>query len=118
MGVRDERGMVTAETAVLAPFAVVIGLLLVWVVSLGVTQVRLVDAAREGARVAARGQDPDAAEQAARRVAPGHADVRLEATDGLVTVTVSTTAGPPLPFLRHVGEHELEATSVAAAEQP
>lgn len=115
---RGERGMVTAETAVLAPFALVVGLLLVWVVSLGVTQVRLVDAAREGARVAARGEDPAAAEAAARRVAPGGAQVRLAEADGLVTVTVRTSAGPPVPFLRHVGEHELEATSVAAAEQP
>jgi len=111
-----ERGMVTAETAVLAPFAVVVGLLLVWVVSLGVTQVRLVDAAREGARVAARGEDEDAARAAARRVAPDHARVRLEESDGVITVTVRSSAGPPVPFLRHVGEHELEATSVAVAE--
>ena len=52
---RRERGMVTAETATIAPFLMVVVLLLMWVVSLGITQVRLVDASREAARVMARG---------------------------------------------------------------
>ncbi len=116
--VKGDRGMVTAETAVLAPFALVVGLLLVWVVSLGVTQVRLVDAAREGARVAARGEDPDAARSAAERVGPDHASVELDEADGVVTVTVTAESGPPVPFLRRMGRHELEATAVAAVEDP
>ena len=52
---RRERGMVTAEMAVLAPFGVAFGLLLLWIVSLGFTQVQLVDAAREAAQVEASG---------------------------------------------------------------
>ena len=40
----------------LAPFGVAFGLLLLWVVSLGFTQVQLVDAAREAARLVARGE--------------------------------------------------------------
>ncbi len=110
--------MVTAETAVLAPFAVVVGLLLVWVVSVGVTQVRLVDAAREAARLAARGEAADAAEAAARRVGPDGATVLVDESGGLVTVTVTARSGPPVPFLRRAGSHELEATAVAAVEQP
>ena len=53
---RRERGMVTAELAVVAPFGVALTLLLLWIVSLGLTQVRLVDASREAARVMARGE--------------------------------------------------------------
>jgi Flp pilus assembly protein TadG len=42
----------------------------VWFVALAVTQVRVVDAAREVARVAARGEDDGAAVASGRRVAP------------------------------------------------
>ena len=69
-----ERGMVTAEMAVLAPFGVAFGLLLLWIVSLGFTQVQLVDAAREAARLVARGEPVAAASDVARRHAPPDAD--------------------------------------------
>ena len=38
---RRERGMVTAELATIAPFAVAFAFLLLWVVSLGLTQIRI-----------------------------------------------------------------------------
>jgi hypothetical protein len=70
-------------------------LLLVWMLSLAVTQIRVVDAAREAARVAARADQRQLAVAAARRVAPSGADVsvRYDGPDVVVTVGVAV-AGP------------------------
>ena len=88
--------MVTAEMAVLAPFGMVFGLLLLWVVSLGFTQVLLVDAAREAARLVARGEPVAAASDVARRHAPPGA-----------TVTVSEQGAPwRRPRCRPTRNHE------------
>lgn len=114
---RDERGTATAELAVLAPFALVLVVLLVWVASLGLTQVRLVDAAREGARLVARGEPEDAATALVRRLAPAGAGVRVvEGDDGTVTVTVRARSRAPLGFASTVGSVQLDASAVAAVE--
>ena len=113
-----EQGMVTAEMAVLAPFGVAFGLLLFWIVSLGLTQVQLVDAAREAARLVARGEPVANASVVARRHAPPDARVQVSEHDGLVTVRVSARSALPLPVFRHVGARTLEASAVSADEQP
>lgn len=115
---REERGTATAELAVLAPFALVLVVLLVWVASLGVTQVRLVDAAREGARLVARGEPPQGAETLVRRLAPAGADVRVRSDDTTVSVTVRVRSRAPLGFASTVGSTTLDATAVAAKESP
>jgi hypothetical protein len=113
-----EQGMVTAEMAVLAPVGVAFGLLLLWIVSLGLTQVQLVDAAREAARLVARGEPVTNASVVARRHAPPDAKVRVAEHDGLVTVRVSARSRLPLPVFRHVGAATLEASAVSADEEP
>lgn len=113
-----EAGTVTAELAVLAPFALAFVLLLLWVGSLGLTQVRLVDAAREGARVVARGEPERGAEALVRRLAPAGTEVRIREADGTVTVTVRHRSRAPLPFATTVGSRMLTATAVAAVEPP
>lgn len=110
--------MVTAELAVLAPFGVAFGLLLLWIVSLGFTQVRLVDSAREAARLVARGEPVATATSVARRHAPDGAEVRVDEAGGLVTVTVTARSRIPLPVLQHVGGQTLEASAVSADEEP
>ena len=115
---RRERGMVTAELMTIAPFGVAFGFLLLWVVSLGLTQVRLSDAARESARMLARGDTTEAATAMARRHAPGRATVDVRTDRGTVTVTVSTRSRMPIPFFSGIGSRSLEATSVAAREEP
>ena len=50
MGRRDETGAVTAETAVALPLIAVFTLSMAWLVSIGITDVRALDAARETAR--------------------------------------------------------------------
>lgn len=67
---RRDRGAVTAELALGMPLLCAVTLGLVWLLSVGVAQIRTVDAAREAARVAARGDDPGAAVAAGERVAP------------------------------------------------
>jgi hypothetical protein len=71
-------------------------------------QVRCIDAAREAARLAARG-DESAALTAARGVAPAGAVVQLRRDGGFVVATV--TARPKLLLALH-----LTATGVAALE--
>ncbi|WP_286689865.1 TadE family type IV pilus minor pilin [Aeromicrobium sp. REDSEA-S38_B2] len=116
---RGERGLATAELAVLAPFALVLVVLLLWVASLGLTQVRLVDAAREGARLVARGEPEADAVEAVRRLAPAGSTVDVaEGADGTVAVTVRVRARAPLGFASTVGSVGLDASAVAAVEAP
>lgn len=110
--------MVTAELMTIAPFGLALGFLLLWVVSLGLTQVRLADAARESARMVARGESQSAAEAMARRHAPGRATIDVSTRDGAVSVTVTTTSRMPIPFFSGIGSRSMASTSVAAAETP
>jgi len=73
-------------------------------------QLRCVDAAREAARAASRG-DPAAAE-IGRRVAPSGAAVRLWRDDDYVRVTVSA----PLPTIGRAWPGRIVATAVAEPE--
>lgn len=110
--------MVTAELATIAPFGVAFGLLLLWVVSLGLTQVRLADASREGARLVARGEPVETAELAAKKLSPDGAKVTVATDDGLVTVTVRAKSAMPIPFFSGIGARSMESSSVAADESP
>ena len=56
---RDERGAVTAETSVVLPLLVAVTLAMVWLVAVGLAQMRATDAAREAARALARGESGD-----------------------------------------------------------
>ncbi len=92
---RDQRGTVTAEAAMVLPLIAAFSLVLVWMVLLGVAQVRAVDAARDAARALARGEDEQAAVAAARRTAPGASDVTFAESAVGVTVTVTIKAVAP-----------------------
>ena len=115
---RRERAMVTAELATIAPFAVAFAFLLLWVVSLGLTQIRIADASREAARMIARGEAVQDAEAVARKHAPDGATVSVDTESGTVTVTVRARSRMPLPFLSSVGSQEMDSSSVAAVESP
>ncbi|MFT4187046.1 MAG: TadE family type IV pilus minor pilin [Aeromicrobium sp.] len=115
---RDEDGMATAELAVVAPFGVTLLVLALWLVSLGYHQIRLTDAAREAARVVARGDDPGAAEQLARELSPDGAEVEIDQEGGLVTVTVSARSSLPGDWFDGALGRDLESSAVAAVESP
>jgi secretion/DNA translocation related TadE-like protein len=90
-------GSVTAEVAIALP-AVVLALVVVLAVGAAVSaQLRCVDAARAGARAAARGQPPAEVSAFARRIAPAGARVGIDLTGNTATVSVLATLRLPLP---------------------
>jgi hypothetical protein len=109
-----ERGSVTAEIAVALPALVLVIAVALWGVSAATAQVACVDAARAGARAAARGEPLPAVRAAVIRSAPGGARVTTSRAGDLVEVEVSVELHAPalsrLPPLV-VREH-----AVAAAE--
>lgn len=104
--------MVTAETAIVMPFVVLVALTLVGIVSLGVVHLRLADAARESARAVARGETPAEARRAGRALVPG-ATVRIAVADGRAHVKVGHRARLPLLSRVHV---DLSASATAVVE--
>lgn len=115
---RSQCGMVTAELATIAPFGVAFSFLLLWVVSLGFTQVRLADSSREAARMVARGDTTGAAKVVALGQAPAGARITVNAAKGLVTVTVTAQSRMPVPFFSGIGARTMTSSSVAAQESP
>ncbi|WP_327152490.1 TadE family type IV pilus minor pilin [Nocardia sp. NBC_01329] len=104
----DETGSVTVEAAIALGAIAVTATLCMGAVFAAVTQVRCVDAAREAARLAARG-DRAVAVDAARRVAPAGAEISLrDEGDRVVALVASDT--PLIPVL------ELRAEAVAVKE--
>jgi Flp pilus assembly protein TadG len=108
---RDDRGAVTAELAASLPVLVLVLAVALTAVGAAAARVRLQDAAREAARVAARG-DEAAAQQLAARVAPG-ARLQLERTGDEVVATMHATVHPLTGLLPGFAITE---TAVAAIE--
>jgi Flp pilus assembly protein TadG len=111
-----QRGAVTAETAVALPVIAVFAVGLAWLVSLGVVQVRAQDAAREAARVVARGEPVAAGTAYARRVATAGARVSVSSGRGTVVVTVQAPVQGPGGFFGFLPRYTVRARSVAAVE--
>nr|WP_281205423.1 TadE family type IV pilus minor pilin [Nocardia shimofusensis] len=100
-------GAVTVEAAIAVSAIMIAVVLCLGTLLAASTQVRCVDAAREAARLEARG-DSAAARSAADRVAPPGADVSVRREGGFIVAVV--TAGTPLLPLR------LRAEAVAVPE--
>ncbi|MDQ4021435.1 MAG: pilus assembly protein [Actinomycetota bacterium] len=83
-----DRGTVTVEAALALCSLVVVLALMLAAVSAVAAQLRCVDAAREAARLTARGQQ-DRAEDLARRIAPRGAMVQVTVRGDEVTARVS-----------------------------
>lgn len=111
---RNAEGFVTAEAAVVLPTLIVVMALLVGVVVAVGDQLRCVDAARSGARMAARGEPEARVRDAASQVAPAGAEVAVVTAGGEVDVTVRLAVRPThwLPALH------LSAHAVLPVEQP
>ncbi|MEU0682585.1 TadE family type IV pilus minor pilin [Streptomyces albogriseolus] len=107
-----DRGFVTAESALVLPVLVLFVAALVWGLMVVAAQIQCVDAARAGARAAARQDPPDAVIEVTREAAPAGARVTVGRDAEQVRVTV--VAGAPmlraLPF-------ELREEAVAAVEE-
>jgi hypothetical protein len=108
--------MVTAEAALVIPVLVALAAALAWVVALGVVQVRLVDAAREAARVAARGEAAAEVQQAALSAAPDGSTVRVYRNGDSWVAEVSVQVGTDLPLVGLLPAVGMSARAVSAAE--
>ncbi|MCW2741403.1 MAG: TadE family protein [Blastococcus sp.] len=94
--------MVTAETAVVLPVLLLVLVGAVAAVTVVGAQLRCVDAAREGARAAARGEDVAVARSVAVRAAPSGADATVAVGPEEVRVVVSARISPLGPVPLHV----------------
>ncbi|OXY93702.1 hypothetical protein BEK98_21765 [Streptomyces diastatochromogenes] len=102
----------TAESAMVLSVLVAFTMALVWALLVVAAQIQCVDAARTGARAAARQDPPDAVLEVTREAAPRGARVTVGRESDQVRVTV--VAKPPLltgvPF-------EVREQAVAVAEE-
>ncbi|MFE0511395.1 TadE family type IV pilus minor pilin [Streptomyces sp. NPDC058964] len=102
----------TAEAAVVLPVLMAFTMALVWGLFVVAAQIRCVDAARTGARAAARQDPADAVVAVTREAAPSGAKIKITRAGDQVRVTV--VAEPPLlsglPF-------EVREEAVASAEE-
>ncbi|MER5596788.1 TadE family type IV pilus minor pilin [Streptomyces sp. NPDC002265] len=107
-----DRGFVTAESAVVLPVLVLFALALVWALLVAAVRIQCVDAARTGARAAARQDSADLVLAVTRAAAPSGAEVSVGRSGDQVRVVV--VARPPalhgLPF-------EVREEAVAWAEE-
>lgn len=107
---REDEGSVTVEAALGLAGLTVVTVLLVAGLTLLTSQLRCTDAAREAARLLARGQPHEAA-AAVHEIAPAGASLDIRRTADAITVRVSARpAGGLLPAI------DLNATAYAVAE--
>ncbi|NED95751.1 hypothetical protein G1H11_10545 [Phytoactinopolyspora alkaliphila] len=112
-----QRGMVTAELAAALPALALVLITAVWGLGLASAQLRCTDAAREAARAAARGEDPDTVRALAQAVAPDDAVIDVRRAAGKVTIEVRTTVAAPIPFGSAAGP-TVRGRAVALEERP
>jgi hypothetical protein len=97
------------------PVLVTVAALLVWGVMAGVAQIECVDAARAGARAAARSEKPADVLRVAREAAPAGAEVSVSRAGDVVTVRV-TVPRPRYPVTLTARAAALAEDAVAPAE--
>jgi Flp pilus assembly protein TadG len=112
----DERGMVTAEMAVVLPTLAVVLVFALWSVAAVTQQLRCVDAARIAARELARGDSVDASVDAARAAAPTGARVLVSRSGDLVVVDVQAGVRLPGPWSGALPDVTLSGRAVALVE--
>lgn len=111
-----EAGAVTAEAAVVVPVLVLLTVGLSWLVTIGVSHARVVDAAREAARVVARGESPATGSALARRVGPHGTRVAVSGDGGTVVVTAVAPVHGPGGLFGFLPAFDVHAQAVAARE--
>lgn len=114
---RGDRGYVTAETAVVIPVLVALAALLIWGLMAAAAQVRCVDAARAGARAAARSEAPGEVRRVVLEAAPDGAQVRVARDGDLVRVRV-TVPRPRFPVTLMAEAAALDEASLAGGGGP
>ncbi len=98
------------------PVLTALALALAWVLSLAGTHVRAVDAAREVARAAARGESRSAAIALGRQVAPDGATISVREGGRQLVVAVTASVRPVAGLLSFLPPVHVDARAVAAKE--
>jgi Flp pilus assembly protein TadG len=115
-GRRDERGSVTAELALTLPTLAIVLVIGIWLQSAVALRAQCLDAARAGARAAARGDsDPTIRSQLAAAL-PAGAAVAITHAGGQVTVSVETQVTVPAGIASLVGSPRVTATATGPVE--
>ncbi|MCX2970538.1 MULTISPECIES: TadE family type IV pilus minor pilin [Streptomyces] len=94
----DDRGQASAELAAVVPTLALLVTVCVWGLLTVGAQIRCLDAARAGARAAARAEPLDAVLATARSAAPPAAAVSAEREGALVRVRVRAQSPGPGPL--------------------
>jgi Flp pilus assembly protein TadG len=110
--------MVTAETAVVLPVLLVVLAGSIWVLACVAAELRCVDAARVGARAAARGDAEPAVSVAASKLAPHGAVVSVARGPAEVTVRVHAVVRPFGAALGRLPGTSVSARATAMVEDP
>lgn len=92
---RDDTGTATAETAVVLPALVLLLTFSLWALGAISVQLRCVEAARAGARAAARGEPTAAVRDRAQAAAGDGAVVAVRRRGPLAVVEVTRRVAPP-----------------------
>lgn len=107
----------TAELALALPLLLAVTIGLVWLLAVGAAQIRVIDAARESARMAARGDAEGAAVARGRAVAPPGSQVALVREGEQVRVTVTVQVDGPGGLFAFLPAVTVEAQAVATEEE-
>jgi hypothetical protein len=98
------------------PLIVLFTLSMAWLVTIGITEVRALDAARETARAAARSEGAGEATSLGRRVAPDGSRISVSRSDGAVVARVSSPVNGPAGLFGRWASFRVTAEAVAAEE--
>jgi hypothetical protein len=108
---------VTAELALAMPTLILVLVVGLWLQSAVALQARCLDAARAGARAAARGDSDAQIRVALAEALPAGADIGIGHAGDRVTVTVRTAAPVPPGLSSLVGGRTMTASATAAVEE-
>lgn len=111
-----DAGYVTAETAIVLPVLAILVAAALWAIAVAGAQLRCVDAARDGARAAARGESGPAVMVAARATAPQGASIEIARNGSQIVVTVKVRVGPASGVLASIPAPVVAASAVAESE--
>lgn len=104
----------TAEVAVAFPAVIALLAVILAAAALGMSQLRIEEAARAGAREVMRGESAAVVGATIRRIAGEQAHIAVSSGEDFSTVTVTTTVEVPVLDLFDV---DLSARAVAVREQ-
>src|SRR4051812_17813132 len=112
---RSDCGTVTVELALAMPVLFAVLGLVLWTVAAAGLRMDCTDAARAGARAAARGDSEASVRALVARVGPPGARLLMTRQGRLVTVSVQARTAPPGPF--HLPGFTVAGAAVAEVEQ-